>query len=218
MYHERRLAEAHDRYFLESARIDVDTQHFIGLCFREIQREELGSIAGFYKCESCICMDSGYHVPAAIGQEVLSNTLLNADSSVNALLSRDSCRRPKLTFPSGFWPHYLHGRHRIEAGRQYLRSHDHWWVVDLHVNGKALRHLPFCLIRIPDLSVSLRTVLMKQTSNKNPMSTGEIYYHILRSNGVGRAESAQTWCSRVQSSDEKRELKRLPARPHRRRC
>ena len=44
------------------------------------------------------------------------------------------------------------------------------------------------------------------------MSAGEVYYHILCSHREDRIESAQIWWSRIQSSDEKRELKRLLAR------
>jgi Protein of unknown function (DUF3723) len=44
------------------------------------------------------------------------------------------------------------------------------------------------------------------------MSVGEIYYRILCSHREDHAESAQTWWSRIQSLDEKRELKRLIAR------
>jgi hypothetical protein len=46
---------------------------------------------------------------------------------------------PRLTFPKGFQLEYIHGRHRIEAGREILSGNDRWWTVDLYLSGRFKR-------------------------------------------------------------------------------
>jgi hypothetical protein len=142
-YQERKLAEEHDRFFLGSARVDMDALQFVEPCFREFDEKNLERLLDAYEREGCFRMESGYHIPATIDQQALSSALVAAHSSTDALLCRDSSRWPKLTFPREFRLHCLHGRHRIEAGRRYLSSYDRWWIVDLYANGKPPRCISY---------------------------------------------------------------------------
>ena len=138
-YQEQNLAEEHDRYFLGSARVDIDTLHFVEPCFREFDEKNLERLLDSYEREGCFRVEPVYHIPATIDQQALSNALVAADSSTDALLSRDPRRWPKLTFPHEFRLLCLHGRHRIEAGRRYLSIYARWWTVDLYANGEPPR-------------------------------------------------------------------------------
>ncbi|OBT51206.1 hypothetical protein VE04_07718 [Pseudogymnoascus sp. 24MN13] len=72
---------------------------------------------------------------------------------------------PLLEFPTGFRLECLYGRHRIEAGREFLHPGDNWWTVDLY---------------LLDLNVDLKTCLVKEYSNEEKPSDGEIYYKMRR--------------------------------------
>ncbi|ELR09839.1 hypothetical protein GMDG_04322, partial [Pseudogymnoascus destructans 20631-21] len=68
---------------------------------------------------------------------------------------------PLLEFPTGFHLECLHGRHRIEAGREFLHPGDDWWTADLYLS---------------DLNVDLKTCLVEEYANEEKPSDGEIYY------------------------------------------
>jgi len=51
-----------------------------------------------------------------------------------------------------------------------------------------------------------------QTSNEQSLSAGEIYFHILRCDDQSDAEMIDWWWAQIQSSDERKELKKLFAR------
>ncbi|KAL5352248.1 hypothetical protein ACLOAV_002195 [Pseudogymnoascus australis] len=72
---------------------------------------------------------------------------------------------PLLEFPTSFHLECLHGRHRIEAGREFLDPGNDWWTVDLYLS---------------DLNVDLKTCLVEEYSNEEKPSDGEIYYKMRR--------------------------------------
>ncbi|OAF54638.1 hypothetical protein VC83_08804 [Pseudogymnoascus destructans] len=72
---------------------------------------------------------------------------------------------PLLEFPTGFHLECLHGRHRIEAGCEFLHPGDDWWTVDLY---------------LADLNVDLKTCLVEEYANEEKPSDGEIYYKMRR--------------------------------------
>ena len=63
-----------------------------------------------------------------------------------------------------------------------------------------------------DISPELRLRLVMQTSNEQSLSAGEIYFHILRCDEQSDAEMIDWWWAQIQSSDERKELKKLFAR------
>jgi hypothetical protein len=72
--------------------------------------------------EGCHPREPDNHVPVLIPQSAVPDSLLRVSDDFQ-LFNPDHA----LT--------YLEGRHRIEAGREFLTGNSRWWVVDLYSDG-----------------------------------------------------------------------------------
>ncbi|KAL5345257.1 hypothetical protein ACLOAV_009627 [Pseudogymnoascus australis] len=100
----------------------------------------------------------------------------------------ESSQYPELVFPRGFQLECLHGRHRIQAGREFLSPRDKWWTVDLYLS---------------DLNTDLKTCLVEEYSNEEKPSDGEMYRKI-RQYHFQRNYSFETrWKARLQGNRAK---------------
>ena len=88
-----------------------------------------------FKKEGCRPLEVPHHIPALIDQERLDAAILASGISAKDLLSNPRDRYPELVFPGGYQLECLHGRHRIQAGREFLLPRDKWWAVDLYLAG-----------------------------------------------------------------------------------
>ncbi|KAL5331286.1 hypothetical protein ACEPPN_000816 [Leptodophora sp. 'Broadleaf-Isolate-01'] len=90
---------------------------------------------------------------------------------------------PMLKFPTSCQLECLHGRHRIEAAREFLLPTDRWWVVDLY---------------LPELNTNLRSWLVEEYSNEQKPTDGEIYRKLRQYDAERNLDSKLRWKSRLQ--------------------
>jgi hypothetical protein len=95
---------------------------------RQFDEENVARLLDVFHKEGCYRRESDNHVPALISRSGLPEGLIGADDDLQ-LFNPD---RSLI---------YLHGRHRLEAGRRFLTGNDRWWVVDLYSDGELFRLL-----------------------------------------------------------------------------
>ena len=78
--------------------------------------------------EDCCRLDIHDHIPALIHKQDLDAAMRASGISANMLFDNSY---PELSFPVGYKLECLHGRHRVQAGKEILPSSDSWWTVDL---------------------------------------------------------------------------------------
>ena len=129
-----------------------------------------------FRIEGCRRFHVKHHIPAVVEQHQLDAALKDArrngrwngdtlPSNYAIINTRDGY--PELDFPAGI--ECLHGRHRIQAGDEWLPLSEKWWIVDLY-----LAHI----------SYELETLLIEEYANEEKRCQGEIYrkireYHFL---------------------------------------
>ncbi|OBT79449.1 hypothetical protein VF21_02102 [Pseudogymnoascus sp. 05NY08] len=149
-----------------TARISLDVLFFRQDQPREYSQRQADFLVDCFQKEGCHRVPLCNHVPAIIDQESLDAALQRLGGTADDLLTNDEePNYPLLEFPTGFHLECLHGRHRIEAGREFLHPGDDWWTVDLYLS---------------DLNVDLKTCLVEEYSNEEKPSDGEIYYKMRR--------------------------------------
>jgi hypothetical protein len=137
---------------------------------RTPDEKHVEALKKIFKKDGCRPLEVQHHIPVIIDQKHLdtawedarqkhswqTNTLPSSYSTVNS-----QGEYLELEFPGGL--EYLHGCHRIEAGRQWLTPSEKWWIVDLYLS---------------DISYELRTFLAEEYANEEKPCDGEIYRKI----------------------------------------
>ena len=105
---------------------------------RELDRKNVERLKANFR-KDCRRLDTRNHIPALIDQQLLDAAIRASEISAEMLMSNP--RFPELNFPAGYYLECLHGRHRIQAGKETLPGRDQWWTVDLYLTGiqKPLR-------------------------------------------------------------------------------
>jgi len=84
--------------------------------------------------EGCRRLAAENHIPALISREDLEAAIHRSGTTQSALLHSTDEEPPELQLP--FEPLvYLHGRHRIQAAREFFVEGDDWWTVDLYLDS-----------------------------------------------------------------------------------
>jgi len=131
------LFEHTQRYYCGRAKIYLthlrfEEQHVAGA--RTLDRENVKRLVEVFHKEGCHRLEPENYVPAIVSREILLTALEQCKVSYNDVL--DSCRVPPLLeIDSPLELLCLHGRHRIEAAREYLDVLEQWWVVDFYSDG-----------------------------------------------------------------------------------
>lgn len=123
-----------------------------------------------FKNEGCRRLEVKHHIPAVVEQHQLDVALKDArqknrwntdtlPNNYTIINTRD--RYPELNFPGGI--ECLHGRHRIEAGKEWLSATEKWWIVDLYLSG---------------ISYEFETLLIEEFANEERHCDGQIYRKI----------------------------------------
>ena len=97
-------------------------------------RSSVRNLVSIFEGEGCFHQDSRHHVPAVIGREQLDLAIHSTGISSTVLLDNAKTERPELRLPSEFRLECLHGRHRVQAGRE-MTPPQLWWTVDLYLAG-----------------------------------------------------------------------------------
>jgi len=97
-------------------------------------RSNVKNLVSIFEGEGCFQQDSRHHVPGVIDREQLHLATHSTGISFTVLLDNAQTERPELQLPSGFRLECLHGRHRVQAGRE-MTPPQLWWTVDLYLAG-----------------------------------------------------------------------------------
>ena len=92
--------------------------------------KNVARLVQIYKLEGCLRLDIEHHVPAIIKESELQKSLSISNVDGVDLLKRGS--PPELEFSDDVTLICLHGRHRLEAAKEFLLPGDRWWIVDLY--------------------------------------------------------------------------------------
>ena len=133
-------------------------------------------LKGIFRKDGCRRLEVKHHIPAVVDQQQLDTALEDARRKrrwqTNTLPSSHSIISsqhgyPELEFPGGL--EYLHGCHRIQAGKEYLSPIEKWWIVDLYLS---------------DINYELKTFLIEEYANEEKPYDSEIYRKIREYNSL----------------------------------
>lgn len=117
-----------------TARIRLEWLHFRWNEPRELDVKNVERLKSNFR-KDCRRLDIHNHIPALINQQHLDAAIQASRISAGTLLSNPLDGYPELVFPAGYQLECLHGRHRIQAGKEVLSCGDKWWTVDLYLAG-----------------------------------------------------------------------------------
>ena len=97
-------------------------------------RSNVKNLVSIFEGGGCFQQDSRHHVTAVIDREQLDLAIHSTGISSTVLLDNAQTERPELQLPSEFRLECLHGRCRVQAGRE-MTPPQLWWTVDLYLAG-----------------------------------------------------------------------------------
>lgn len=148
---------------------------------RQLDLKNVQRLLNIFELEGCLRMEPDNYVPALIPRALLPTVPKVAGGLADWMIEPPVFDPPESLY-------CLHGRHRIEAARQYLSLTGKWWVVYLYVEEH--------------LSSSSRITLRGETYNAKSFFDGDIYRHLRICQQSGDQSGKKKWLSRL--SDVKR--------------
>jgi hypothetical protein len=133
---ERELDTERRIKFKGTARVSIESIYFERNRSHELDIRHVETLKDHFRANGCHRLEVRNHIPAIIDQQDLDVALEAAKTSAEELLNRPAKYYRELVFPVRSLE-CLHGRHRIEAGRDFLSPCDSWWTVDLYLRGKS---------------------------------------------------------------------------------
>lgn len=122
--------------FKGSARIRLEQLHFPWIDAKKLNEKNVDRLKGIFQQHGCRKVEVRHRVPALIDEGRLDAAIAAAGISPRTLVSPPTADvYPELVFPNGHRLDCLHGRHRIQAGKEFLPTRDKWWTVDLYLAG-----------------------------------------------------------------------------------
>lgn len=201
--------------FKGTARIRLEHLEFP----RQESNENVERLKLCIELEGCYRLESRYHVPAVVDQQLLDVIIQASDTSHAALLSDSQSHWPPLRIPSGVRLECLRGWDRLRAGWESLPPKDRWWTVDLFLSGKRIsfpRSELFSPAVVPDSSDAFKKSFLEAFSNEGRPSDGHIHRQIRLYSLQGNADAEGQWWARL-SKNKRQDLKRLLNQKSRRR-
>ena len=133
---ERRLVEEGRLKYKGTARVKIDSFYFPWSELGSYDKENVKRLKGNFETYECRRLESKNFIPAVVDQQELDAAIGKSPNiSAEILLNNTGDVPPELIFRSGYRLACLHGEDRIQAGREFLRSWDRWWTVDLYISG-----------------------------------------------------------------------------------
>ena len=139
LYLGSQLEEDRRRYFLGSAKVDIDILSFDKSLPRETNAQNIERLLSSFELTGCLQLDPQHHLAAIIAPSTFHEAISHAGSTGEAALDRDPSRWPRVSFPAQFRVQCLRGKHCIEAAKHYLTGRHRWWVVDFYSEGEAVQ-------------------------------------------------------------------------------
>ena len=121
-----------------AARITLDVLHFSEKQSTTLDQENVEYLKEVFRREHCRREPVRNHVLVLIDQSCLDTALGLSGISAAALLTTGD-EYPELRLPAGVRLECLHGKHRIQAGREFLSPRDKWWIAELYLAGESVR-------------------------------------------------------------------------------
>ena len=166
---------------------------------RQFNKKDVTTLLDFFHSEGCLRLDPEHHVPALISRSAV----------------------PRGLHPGGEPPRFnpehpvicLHGRHRLEAARNFFTGdEDRWWVVDLYSRGGRVDLREGARWQKSDLSPQVKNVLRGHTVNSTKYYDRDVVRQIRIFTLHGDTTRRRKWLARL-SKNMQRCLLRLKALP-----
>ena len=139
LYLGSQLEDDRRKYFLGSAKVDIDTLCFNSFLPREINDQNVQRLLSSFELTGCLQLDPQHHLPAIITPTTFHEAVSQADSTNEAASDRDASRWPTVSFPPQLQIQCLRGKHCIDVAKQYLTGRARWWVIDFYSEGETVQ-------------------------------------------------------------------------------
>lgn len=142
MRHSRALEEAANSEeerrlkYRGAACISLDALQFYEDDLKTLDAKNVERLVEVFSREGCQRQPIRNHVLVLITESCLDLALETSGISASSLITRRPGHYPHLRLPSDTRLVCLNGKHRIQAGREFLPARDKWWIVDLYLEGK----------------------------------------------------------------------------------
>ena len=129
--------------FQGTARIGLHHLNFPRDDAKGLHRKNVDRLKAIYQQHGCRRLEVQHHIPAIVDEGSLNVAIAAAGISPTTLARPPTADGyPELVLPNGHRLECLHGRHRIQAGKEFLPARDQWWTVDLYLTGM----MELCLV------------------------------------------------------------------------
>ena len=98
---------------------------------RQLDPKNVARLKNVYQLEGCHRFEPEHHIPVITKINVLEQALQRANISMSRIKSLDE--PTFLEFDDNLT--YLHGRHRLEAAKEFLPPDENWWIADFYLEG-----------------------------------------------------------------------------------
>ena len=130
------LEEERWKKFKGTVRVALEVLNFERDQAKDLDVKQVIYLKECFKDDACRRLELQNHIPALIDHHLFATVAAASGISAEDLLDKKPPEYPELVFPHGFKLKCLRGRHRIQAGREFLAPGDRWWTVDLYLSGK----------------------------------------------------------------------------------
>ncbi len=161
---------------------------------RQLDMKNVNRLINIFKLEGCQRLEADNYVPTLVSKEAFARLLCLVGGEGAKLKRWDEIL---ILFEPLIPLTFLHGRHRIEAGRRFLRQSEQWWVVDLFAEEL--------------LSPATRIAIREADNTASRFSDGDVFRHLRHCQRVQDRGGKKKWLSRL-SITKQRDVLQLERR------
>ncbi|KIW35847.1 uncharacterized protein PV06_11823 [Exophiala oligosperma] len=180
-----------------TARISLDILKFQFEDHEQLDKDNIDRLKGIYRREGCRPHFINNRILVEIDETCFEAALALSGVAATELLTPRRDDYPELRFPIGAEVICLHGKHRIQAGREFLSPRDKWWVADIYLGG---------------LSTDVKRGLVEEYANESIPTDGMIFYKIRLYHFQRNLSFESRWWARLRGC-RSRNLKALLKHP-----
>ncbi|KIV81283.1 hypothetical protein PV11_03480 [Exophiala sideris] len=197
-----------------TARISLDILKFQLEAHEQLNRENVERLKGIYRREGYRPQFINNRILVEIDETCFEAALTLSGVAATELLTSQREAYPELRLPAGTEITCLHGKHRIQAAREFLSPRDKWWIADVYLaNELPELHGGFNgLMYRPGLSTDMKRCLVEEYANESIPTDGMIYYKIRQYHFQRNFSFESRWWARLRGC-RSRNLKALFKHP-----
>ena len=121
-----------------TCRIKLEMLYFRWNEPRELDTKNVEKLKACFRKSGCRRLLVQNHIPAIIDEQCLNTAIQSSGITAAMLTNNYEKEYPELILPATYQLLCLHGRHRIQAAKEYLSPRDKWWTVDLYLAGEMM--------------------------------------------------------------------------------